>query len=99
SGPILMMCDCNTYDLDQNYRSITAVLHDTYREVGWGMGFTNPDWAYEQAREGLAIIPVHQRPDYIFHNDFFLPVNARVWPDSGGSDHRPVYATLALKAS
>ncbi len=96
SGPVLLMCDCNTYDLDQNYRRITAVLSDTYREVGWGMGFTNPDWSTEQGREGPAFIPPHQRPDYIFHNDYFLPVEAYVWPDSGGSDHRPVYAVLAL---
>jgi vancomycin resistance protein VanJ len=97
TNPLLLMCDCNTYDLDQNYRRIIAVLHDTYREVGWGMGYTNPDWSTQQGREGPAFIPLHQRPDYIFHNDAFLAVEAMVWPESGGSDHRPLYAVLALK--
>ena len=36
--------------------------------------------------EGLSFIPIHQRMDYIFHNDFFLPIEAHVWPVSGGSD-------------
>lgn len=96
TGAVILIGDLNTYDLDQNYRTINAVLHDTYREAGWGMGFTNPDWSTEQGREGPALIPPHQRPDYIFHNDFFLALEARVWPDSGGSDHRPVWALLAL---
>lgn len=96
NGALLWMGDFNTTDMDSNYPKIVARLQDTYREVGWGMGFTNPDWSHPQSQEGLPFIPIHQRPDYIFHNNHFLPIEAHVWPTSGGSDHRAVLATLAL---
>jgi vancomycin resistance protein VanJ len=96
SGAMLFMGDFNTNDTDVNYPHIIAQLQDTYREVGWGMGFTGPDWSHPQSQEGLPFIPIHQRMDYIFHNRFFLPVQAQVWSTSGGSDHRPVFAVLAL---
>ena len=96
SGALLWMGDFNTTDMDVNYPKIVAHLEDTHREVGWGMGFTNPDWSFPQAREGLPFIPIHQRPDYIFHNRYFMPITSSVWPTSGGSDHRAVLATLAL---
>jgi vancomycin resistance protein VanJ len=97
SGPILLMGDFNTTDMDENYRRITANFADTFREVGWGMGFTNPDWQHDNPRRGASFMPMYQRIDYVFHNQFFIPVEARVWPSSGGSDHRPLFAVLALK--
>ncbi len=96
TGAVVFMGDFNTNDTDVNYPHIITQVQDTYREIGWGMGFTGPDWSHPQSQEGLPFIPIHQRMDYIFHNRFFLPVEARVWPISGGSDHRPVYAMLAL---
>jgi len=75
-------------------------MKDTFREVGWGMGFTGPDWSHPQSQEGLPFIPIHQRMDYIFHDkEFFLPVEAHVWPVSGGSDHRPLFAELAINTA
>jgi vancomycin resistance protein VanJ len=97
SGLVLLMGDFNTTDMDENYRRITATFADTFREVGWGMGFTNPDWQHDNPRRGASFMPMYQRIDYVFHNDFFIPVEARVWHSSGGSDHRPLYAVLALK--
>ena len=97
SGPILLIGDFNTTDMDENYRRITANFADTFREVGWGMGFTNPDWQHDNPRRGVSFMPMYQRIDYVFHNQFFTPVEARVWSSSGGSDHRPLYALLALK--
>jgi vancomycin resistance protein VanJ len=96
SGAVLLMGDLNTNDADVNYPHIAAQLRDTFREMGWGMGFTGPDWSHPQSQEGLPFIPVHERMDYIFHNDSFFPVEAHVWPTSGGSDHRPLFAELAL---
>ncbi len=93
---VLYMGDFNTNDTDVNYPLIVAQMKDTFREVGWGMGFSGPDWSHPQSQEGLPFIPIHQRMDYIFHNEFFLPVAAHVWSTSGGSDHRPVFAELAL---
>lgn len=95
-APILWMGDFNTNDADMNYAHIVTHMKDTYREVGWGMGFTGPDWSHPQSQEGLPFIPIHQRMDYIFHNEWFLAVEAHVWPNSGGSDHRPLFATLAF---
>lgn len=96
SGPIVLLGDFNTTDMDENYRRITADFADTFREVGWGMGFTNPDWQHDNPRRGASFMPMYQRIDYVFHNQFFTPIEARVWPSSGGSDHRPLYAVLAL---
>lgn len=96
SGPVILMGDFNIADWDENYGRITTRYHDVYREVGRGIGFTNPDWSFEQAREGLPFIPMHQRPDMIFYDGFLQPLEARIWPTSGGSDHRPVFAILAL---
>lgn len=95
-GAVLFMGDFNTNDTDVNYPRIVARMQDTYREVGWGMGMTGPDWSHPQSQEGLPFIPIHQRMDYIFHNRFFLPVEAHVWATSGGSDHRPIFAVLAI---
>ncbi|MEZ4669472.1 MAG: endonuclease/exonuclease/phosphatase family protein [Anaerolineae bacterium] len=95
-GAVLLMGDFNTDDLDVNYPRISASFSDSYWEVGWGLGFTGPDWSHPQSQEGLPFIPIHQRADYIFHNDAFTALEARVWPDSGGSDHRPLYAVLGI---
>ncbi|MBZ0287779.1 MAG: endonuclease/exonuclease/phosphatase family protein, partial [Anaerolineae bacterium] len=96
SGAVLLMGDFNSTDLDENYARITAHFADTFREVGWGLGFTNPDWQHDNPRRGPSWMPMYQRIDYVFHNSFFTPVEARVWPSSGGSDHRPLYVVLAL---
>jgi len=96
NGPVLWMGDFNTNDADVNYPRIIAQLKDTYREVGWGMGFTGPDWSHPQSQEGLPFIPIHQRMDYIFHNEWFQPIESHVLPTSGGSDHRPVFAVFAI---
>lgn len=96
SSAVILMGDFNITDQDENYQRITAHFSDTYREVGWGLGFTNPDWSHDNSREGPAFIPLYTRIDYIFHNSDLQALEARVWPTSGGSDHRPVFARLAL---
>jgi len=102
SGPILIAGDFNMTDQTEDYRRITAKFSDTFREVGWGMGFTFPDadpvTPSKQRIRRLIQLPLLLRLDYVFHNDHFSPVEAFVWPVSGGSDHHPVYARLALRA-
>jgi vancomycin resistance protein VanJ len=95
-GPLLLLGDFNTGELNENYERITARYSDVWRQVGWGMGFTNPDWSHENSHEGPAFFPLHNRIDYMFHDSAFQAVEARVWPESGGSDHRPLWARLAL---
>jgi endonuclease/exonuclease/phosphatase (EEP) superfamily protein YafD len=98
-GAVILMGDFNTLDLDENYAHITAQYHDAYREVGWGLGFTNPDWSWENSREGPSVIPPYQRVDYVFYRGPVTALAARVWPTSGGSDHRPLYVELGLLAA
>jgi vancomycin resistance protein VanJ len=99
TGPLLLVGDFNMSDQSDLYREITALYGDAYRQAGAGMGFTFPAGVPQfQALSDtvrLRILPL-ARLDYIFHDAAFLPVAARVWPESGGSDHRPVLATLAL---
>jgi vancomycin resistance protein VanJ len=99
STPILIAGDFNMNDQSDDYRKIAASYRDTFREVGWGFGFTFPDFRSGGARP--AILPFVRTPllariDYVFHNGDFQGIEARVWPTSGGSDHRPVFARLAL---
>jgi endonuclease/exonuclease/phosphatase (EEP) superfamily protein YafD len=98
AGAVILMGDFNTLDLDENYAQITAQYQDAYREMGWGLGFTNPDWSWENSREGPSFIPPYQRVDYVFYRGPLAAMQARVWPTSGGSDHRPVYVELGLLA-
>jgi vancomycin resistance protein VanJ len=95
-GAVVLLGDFNTTDLDENYAHITTQFRDSFREIGWGLGFTNPDWWHDNPRKGPSFIPMYHRIDYVFHNDAFQAVEARVWPSSGGSDHRPLYVVLAL---
>jgi len=99
AGPLLLVGDFNMSDQSDPYREITAWYGDAYRQAGAGMGFTFPAGVPQfQALSDtvrLRIFPL-ARLDYIFYDAAFLPVAARVWPDSGGSDHHPVLATLAL---
>jgi vancomycin resistance protein VanJ len=99
TSPVLLVGDFNTTYLDENYQYIRQHFTDSYYEVGWGLGFTNPDWRYENAREGSPLIPPYNRLDYVFHSAFFTAVEARIWPDSGGSDHLPMVAVLLLARS
>ncbi len=100
SGPLMIVGDFNMTDQSADYGRITTSYADTYREVGWGMGFTFPDFSTQSAIPGgvstLGFIRPLARIDYVFHNEGFQAVDAIVWSSSGGSDHRPLRATLAL---
>ncbi len=100
-GAVIILGDFNMSDQSEDYQRISAQYVDNYREVGWGMGFTFPDFSHPNSVPGAVSIerlpiPPLIRLDYIFHNDSILPLEARMWPTSGGSDHRPVFARLAL---
>ncbi|MBZ0277814.1 MAG: endonuclease/exonuclease/phosphatase family protein [Anaerolineae bacterium] len=99
TGPLLLLGDFNMSDQSDPYREITAWYGDAFRQAGWGLGFTFPAGITRFSNLSDSV-PITMTPlvrlDYIFHNAAFLPVEARVWPESGGSDHRPVLATFAL---
>ena len=94
TNPTLIVGDLNTTDLTDDYANITARYKDTYKEVGWGLGFSYPIFSVINAR--FAFLPPVARIDYIFHDNHFQPVDMRVLSTSGGSDHFPVFATFAL---
>ncbi len=91
--PILVLCDCNTTDQSDAYRAMDKILVDSFREAGWGLGFTFP----ARILEGELDVPRMIRIDYVWHNEFFVATNAQVGHDSGTSDHRPVIVNLLLK--
>lgn len=99
-GEILIAGDFNMTDQASDYARLTTQFRDTYREVGWGLGWTFPDFTLPDALPTKTpILSAFGRPiariDFIFHSSALRPVSARVWPTSGGSDHRPVVAEFA----
>lgn len=100
TAPVLLMGDFNITDQTEDYHRITAYFEDTYRQVGWGLGPTYPNAAPATLPDddirAQWKVPQLLRLDYIFHSFQFTALNAHVWPTSGGSDHYPVYAELAL---
>ena len=94
TGPLLLAGDFNMSDLSEDYHRVASAYHDTYRAVGWGMGFTFPAML---PFFGSNLVRPLARLDYVFHNNHFEALTARVWPERGGSDHLPVVVTLAFK--
>jgi len=89
--PILIMGDFNMTDQSADYQQITQTYHDSYHQVGYGMGTTFPGH--------IPFLPSLVRIDYVFHSDAFTAINAEVLRSTGGSDHRPLVVTLALDTS
>ncbi len=92
---VIVMGDFNMTDLSDSYQDLTAVLVDSYRQVGWAMGWTHAGPLVRQsALMDLRVL----RLDYIFVSPTGLrPLNAMVWHESGGSDHLPVVATIEVR--
>ncbi|PJF30821.1 MAG: hypothetical protein CUN51_06450 [Candidatus Thermofonsia Clade 1 bacterium] len=98
---VLLLGDFNMTDQAEAYRQITARYYDIFRRVGAGMGYTFPAWRYPQAREltnGLPLgwLPPLFRIDYAFASEGIQALQARVLPDSGGSDHLPLWVEVAI---
>lgn len=101
TAPILIAGDFNMSDQADDYQRITRRFRDTYRETGWGLGWTFPDFGQGNALPiNVPVLSKFVRPvtriDFIFHSDDAQAIAARVWPSSGGSDHRPVVAEFQL---
>ncbi len=101
-SPVLIAGDFNMPDQSEDYFRVTSQYGDSFRESGWGMGFSFPDLSQQQSIPSYIPttlpFPPFMRLDYVFHSRDFQAVEARVWPTSGGSDHRPLFVTLALGA-
>ncbi|MDX2139325.1 MAG: hypothetical protein SF123_14665 [Chloroflexota bacterium] len=73
------------------YQIITDRYTDAFAAVGEvGFGFTFPHITRRP-------LPPVLRLDYVFYDSHFRGIDARVWSDSGSSDHLPVLVRLALR--
>lgn len=81
-GALILVGDFNTTDQTDMYKRFSVHYGDAFRTVGSGFGLTFPSW-----------MPL-ARLDYVFYNAAFIPLEARVWETTGGSDHHPVFARL-----
>ncbi|MEZ4672432.1 MAG: endonuclease/exonuclease/phosphatase family protein [Anaerolineae bacterium] len=102
TGAVLIVGDFNMSDQSDEYERMRSRYSDAFDAVGRGMGFTFPDLRTFESLPSYWPLPLALPPflrlDYIFHTAHFIPLEACVWPESGGSDHRPVIARLALQA-
>jgi vancomycin resistance protein VanJ len=85
--PVIWLGDFNMPHLSDDYALITQTFGDSYSSVGWGMG-----WTFPMFPQPIAFL----RLDYVFISREFEPITSSVLPSSGGSDHLPVTATVAL---
>jgi endonuclease/exonuclease/phosphatase (EEP) superfamily protein YafD len=81
--PLILAGDFNTPPQGDLYGSLAAQFGDSFREAGWGWGYTYP------ARPSLV------RIDYVFHSRHWQPLRCRVG-EGAASDHRPLIADLAF---
>jgi vancomycin resistance protein VanJ len=102
NGAVILSGDFNATELSDDYQFVlNSGYRDAYREAGYGLGWTGGDFSTPQSRgrlRSLGTIPFIplKRIDYVFHNEELQTLEAHVWPDSGGSDHRPLWVKLAL---
>jgi len=95
-----MAGDFNMSDLSEAYQIVASQMTDSYRVAGFGMGFTHPEFvqgnSYGQVFPNDFPIPHLVRLDYVFYSQGIHATEAKVWHESGGSDHRPVFVRLSL---
>lgn len=92
TNPVIVLCDCNASDQSALYEALDAQLNDAFRDVGWGLGLTFPAHFTPQIPFKFPLV----RLDYIWYGSGIEVYEAKVWPDSGDSDHKPVVATLGI---
>lgn len=84
---VLLLGDFNLTPPSDDYQQLTAQFTDSFAAVGRGMGWTYrlvPGW------------PANIRIDYIFHDAGWQALDAHVWTQPTGSDHRPLIAQFAI---
>ncbi|HVO72155.1 MAG TPA: endonuclease/exonuclease/phosphatase family protein, partial [Aggregatilineaceae bacterium] len=85
--PVLLLCDCNSTPRSRQCRILDGILDEAFGAQGWGLGLSHP----------VEPFPLF-RIDYVWYTREFTALDARVWPDSGTSDHYPVWGRLVLRS-
>jgi len=88
-GPLVVLGDFNLTDLQLVYNEMTETLRDAHAEAGFGLGFTRTPVRGKG--------PPTWRIDYVFYTPELVALST-THGDFGGSDHRPVMATLAFRS-
>jgi endonuclease/exonuclease/phosphatase family metal-dependent hydrolase len=100
TNPVIMLGDFNTEEWSDDYAALTVDYVDAFRSLHPdALGPTFPDYSTAQSRTNMHFprwTPPILRIDYVFHDPAITPLEARVWPTSGGSDHRPLFVRLGL---
>ncbi len=94
--PVLAVGDFNTTERSGAYRTITQVLEDSWRALGFGFGSTFHGGAPEGSPSRLSLPNWLLRIDYIFHSRDLTTVSVKVAPWRHASDHRPVTAVISF---
>lgn len=87
TAPVIVAGDFNMSDLSRDYERFSSRYADAHRVAGWGMGWTFP--------VGVVSPVALLRLDYVFYSPGWQAVESYRWPTSAGSDHYPLYVTLA----
>jgi endonuclease/exonuclease/phosphatase (EEP) superfamily protein YafD len=102
SHPLLVVGDMNATDQSRSYTIMTELLHDAWREAGWGMGNTFPaDGTFHSLETPIGNVPLPLLPvriDYILFSSHWHAQSAHVRGGNSGSDHRPLVVELRLKS-
>jgi endonuclease/exonuclease/phosphatase family metal-dependent hydrolase len=98
-NPVLVAGDLNLTDQTPEFRRLLDAGYDNaYRQAGWGINLTFPALprARLMGRTYLVRFPV-VGIDHMLVSSELQARRARVWPESGRSDHFPVVADLVLR--
>jgi endonuclease/exonuclease/phosphatase (EEP) superfamily protein YafD len=102
--PVIVIGDFNALDTNESYDILTEHLYDAWRESGSGIGNTFPGASRQEtpgsSRPELFGVDLPKwliRIDYVFCSYDWQPIEARIGPWDGKSDHRPVIAEVALQ--
>jgi len=96
-GPLILAGDFNTPPAGAIYGRLTERLRDAFAEAGLGWGHTYPSvWTTPTLRGRSYRLPWSMlRIDYVFHSAHWQATASEVG-GRAGSDHRPLFAELAL---
>ena len=91
--PFIVAGDFNTSDQSAMYRTLSAVMLDSYREQGLGLGTS---WPAGGEAGWPSYVPALIRIDYVWHSKHFCTISAVQGPKLG-SDHIPLKVVLELQ--